>query len=460
MRAAGLFALLIALILWSAPLSAAPSTSSNVVNIPYTLTKLDNGLTVIFHEDHDQPLVVVNVNVNVGSRDERERRTGFAHLFEHLMFMGTKRVPEKQFDELMERQGAWNNAWTSQDRTNYFDVGPSHTLPLLLWLEADRLSALGSQIDQDKLDTQRGVVRNERRQQVENRPYEMVRLRLPELLHPKGHPYHHPVIGSHEDLEAASVADVQAFFNEWYTPRNTSVVVAGDFEPEKARQLIEQYFGSIPAGKPLSERRKAPAPTLDSVVRETLYDNVSSAKIVMAWPSPAAYQPGDAELDVLSEILTQGKASRLYHRLVYDKEVAQSVAAYQASSSLSSHFAVEVIARPEVPLADIEKLVDDELERLRKEKMSGDELQRAKNQYEAGFVGRMQALATRASLLNGYYAEHGDPGWVGKDLQRYLDVTAERVRATAERVLAPGRRVIVHVLPKKDDKKEGETKAP
>ncbi|HZO13252.1 MAG TPA: pitrilysin family protein [Polyangiaceae bacterium] len=433
--------------------AAAAPPSRTDVNIPYSMYKLDNGLTVILHEDHHQPLVVVNLNVNVGSRDEVEKRTGFAHLFEHLMFMGTKRVPEKKFDEWMEREGGWNNAWTSEDRTDYFDVGPSHALPLLLWLEADRFAVLGDQIDQEKLDTQRGVVRNERRQQVENQPYEILRLRLPELIFPKGHPYHHPVIGSHEDLEAASVNDVRSFFKTWYIPRNASLVVAGDFDPKTVRATMQRYFGHIPAGKPLPARRTTQPARLDKVIRETLEDNVTAPKVTMVWPSPALYAAGDADLDILSEVLTEGKASRLYKTLVYDKQLAQSVAAYQASHALESYFAVEAIAKPDVPLAEIEKVIDQELARVRKEPMSAQELARARNQYEFGFVARLQSLATRASMLNGYFAERNDPGWAAKDLQRYLDVTPEGVRRWAEKIFDPDKRVIIHVVPRKEKSK-------
>jgi zinc protease len=428
----------------------APPRSSQLVNIPYTLYTLDNGMTVILHEDHTQPLVVVNLNVNVGSRDEPAKRTGFAHMFEHLMFMGTTRVPEKKFDEWMETEGAWNNAWTSQDRTDYYDVGPSHALPLMLWMEADRFSVLGSEIDLDKLNTQRAVVRNERRQQVENQPYAIVRLKLPELLYPDGHPYHHPVIGSHEDLEAASVGDVQGFFDEHYVPENISLVVAGDFDPAKVKPLISQYFGGIPKAKTPPKRGAVSKPAaLAKVVRTTLEDNVSLSKVVMAWHSPAVYQPGDAELDVLSEILSEGKASRLYKALVYDKELAQTVSAHQASKSLRSHFNIEAVARPGVALADIEQAIDAELDKLRKEKVSDSELRRTKNQYEAGYVARLQSLSTRASMLNGYFADRGDPGYAGADLQRYLDVTTDDVLAVAKRVFDPNRRVIIHVVPRK-----------
>src|SRR6185369_5423925 len=201
-----------------------------------------NGLTVVLHEDHTLPIVAVNVMVKVGSRFEEPKRTGFAHLFEHLMFMGTHRVPTKMFDAWMEAEGGSNNAWTSEDRTDYHEVAPSHALPLLLWLEADRFSSLADDMDQSKLNAQRDVVRNERRQTSENEPYGKVELRLPELLFPENHPYHHPVIGSHEDLQAAAVDDVKAFFRRWYVPNNASLVIAGDIDPAQAKAMVEKVF--------------------------------------------------------------------------------------------------------------------------------------------------------------------------------------------------------------------------
>lgn len=429
---------------------AAQSDTSEALKIPHQVHELDNGLTLIFHEDHRQPLVVVNLNVNVGSRDERAKRTGFAHLFEHLMFMGTQKVPEKMFDAWMEAEGGWNNAWTSNDRTDYYDVAPSHALPLLLWMEADRFSTLGSQIDQAKLDTQRGVVRNERRQQVENTPYGKAELELPGLLFPVGHPYHHPVIGSHEDLEAASVDDVRAFFADNYVAPNLSLVVAGDFEPNETMARIEEYFGSLPN----KERAQRPAPAavaaLEGVIRKEMRDQVTLPKLVMAWLSPALYAPGDAELDLLGEIMSEGKASRLYKALVYDEKIAQNVAAYQGSMALRSHFNIEVVARPGVTLDQLQKAVDAQVERLRNEPVTAAELNRAKNQYEASFVRRMQALSTRAAMLNGYFASKGQPDWTAEDLKRYQDASAADLQRVAKDVLDPERRVILHILPHDD----------
>src|ERR1700733_12003996 len=320
---------LVAVALSLLPFSAR-SARADDVTIPFTMSKLKSGMTVIFHEDHELPVVTVNLAYKVGSRFEGAGRTGFAHLFEHLMFMGTRRAPTKAFDEWMEGAGGWNNADTSEDHTEFFDVGPPTSLPLLLWLEADRLRDLGPLMTQEKLDAQREVVKNERRQTSENVPYGKVELVLPELLFPEGHPYHHPVIGSHEDLEAATVPDVKAFFAQWYDPSNASLVVAGDFDPKEASATIEKYFGAIPShgapADPWDATHASEGTTLRTVVRQTLTDKVELPKVVMAWQSPKHSAPGDAELDLVASVLAAGKASRLYKSLVYEKKIPPSVA--------------------------------------------------------------------------------------------------------------------------------------
>ncbi len=442
------------------------ATAEETVSIPFTRSTLPNGATVIFHEDHAVPIVVVNVSYNVGSRFEAPGRTGFAHLFEHLMFMGTQRAPTKMFDAWMEAAGGWNNAWTSNDRTDYYDVGPPTSLDLLLWLEADRLKDLGPLMTLEKLNAQRDVVRNERRQTSENTPYGKVELRLPELLYPKGHPYHHPVIGSHEDLEAATVDDVKAFFAKYYDPANASIVVAGDFDPKTAKARIDKWFGAIPSNRERSSGSTSQpsdpgAPgfsdtktTLTSVVRETIEDNVELEKVTMAWQSPKHFAPGDAELDILATALGNGKASRLYKALVYDQKIAQSVDASQESGVLGSRFTVEVLARPGVPLEKIEAAIDKELDAVRKNPLADDELTRAKNLIETSFVTRLQSVRERASLLNMYQAEVKDPGYAPKDLQRYRTATKESTREVAAKYLVPDARVIVRAVPKKKGAKK------
>jgi predicted Zn-dependent peptidase len=440
----------------------APSASAADVSIPFTRTTLPNGMTVILHENHDLPVVVVNVSYNVGSRFETAGRTGFAHLFEHLMFMGTRRTPTKAFDAWMEGAGGWNNAWTSNDRTDYYDVGPPSSLDLLLWMESDRLRDLGPLMTLEKLDAQREVVRNERRQTSENTPYGKVELRLPELLYPQSHPYFHPVIGSHADLEAATVDDVKGFFAKYYDPANASIVVAGDFAPAAAKSKIESWFGTIPSrgvpADPGAPGFSDTATTLKSVVRETIEDNVELSKVVMAWQSPKHFGPGDAELDLLSTALAAGKACRLYKALVYDQKIAQSVEAAQESGILGSHFTIGVLARPGVPLEKIEAAIDKEVEAVRKTPLTDDELTRAKNLVETGFVTRLESIRERASLLNMYQAELKDPGYAQKDIERYAAATKEGIRDNAAKYLDPKARVVLRVVPKSEKEKKDTAK--
>ncbi len=439
------------------PVIPAHAGEPGDLSIPFTKTTLANGMVVIFSEDHAVPQVAVNVSYGVGSRMERPGRTGFAHLFEHLMFMGTRRAPTKAFDGWMEQAGGHNNAWTAEDRTDYFDIAPSTALPLLLWLEADRMRELGPLIDKEKLDLQRDVVRNERRQSIENRPYGIEELELPKLLWPEGHPYHHPVIGSHEDLEAAGVEDVKQFFATWYDPANASLVVAGDFDPAEARSTVERWFGTAAThGKPadpgapgFSDQKT----TLTSVVRETVPDNVELTKIILAWQSPHHFGPGDAQLDLVASVLSNGKASRLYKSLVYEQKIAQSVSAVQESRVLASQFVVEATVRPGVDPARVEKALFDEIAKVRDREVGDEELERARNLYEMEFVDRLQGVPTRASLLNSYQAEVGDPGYVQHDLDRYRHATAAELHQYAKAVLSPDALVVLTIVPKKEPKR-------
>jgi predicted Zn-dependent peptidase len=428
------------------------------VAIPFTKTTLPNGLVVVLSEDHALPIVAVNVAYDVGSRMERPGRTGFAHLFEHLMFMGTQRAPRGAFDAWMEAAGGHNNATTREDLTDYFDVAPPTALPLLLWLEADRMRELGRLIDAQKLDLQREVVLNERRQSIENRPYGVEELVVPELLWPAGHPYHHPVIGSPSDLQAATVDDVKQFFDTWYDPANASLVVAGDFDPKAARAHIEQLFGAIPSrGKPAADAgAKGPQGAGDTgfkltgVVRQTVPDQVELPKVTLAWPSPRHFAPGDAEMDLLASVLSRGKASRLYKSLVYEQKIAQSVEAYQESRSLGSVFVVAALARPGVDPAKVERGLLDEVGKLREREVTPEELARARNEYEMAFIDRLQAVPERASLLNMYQIEVGDPGYVQKDLDRYRNATPKDLLVYAKSVLLPNAHVALTIVPREN----------
>ncbi len=430
----------------AAALTAAPD--ARAVDLPFQKTTLSNGLTVIVHEDHTLPRVAVNVLYRVGSQDEEPHRTGFAHLFEHLMFMGTARAPTGKFDRWLEASGGFSNAETSSDLTDYFEESPAPALPLLLWLEADRLEALGQQIDRGKLNLQRDVVQQERRQTSENEPYGVVELRLPELLYPEGHPYHHPVIGSHEDLEAAQVKDVQEFFAKYYVPANATLCVAGDVKPDDVNQLARQYFGNIPGGaRPVRHGIEAPV-SLGKVIRETLEDHVELAKIVMAFPSPAHLEPGDADLDLLAHVLAVGRASRLSKALIYDRSLARSVEVHQHSQEISSYFTVEVTAQPGVNLDELEKATDAVLTSAVTTAPTDSELHQAQNEFEMSFVQGLQDLLARAALLNGYEVEKGDPGYLKKDMDRYRNATSASVLDWAKKTLTLGSRVVIRVIPK------------
>ena len=323
----------------------AMQTETQASSLPEIKTEkyvLPNGLNVILSEDHSIPVVSVNLWYHVGSKNEKAGRTGFAHLFEHMMFQGSQHMDQDYFAPL-EKVGAVVNGSTSEDRTNYYETLPSNYLELAIWLESDRIGFLLPALTQKKLDNQRDVVKNERRQRLENQPYGKVYDLLPSLTYPNDHPYSWPVIGSMADLSAASVEDVSEFFRTYYTPNNASLCITGDFDPVQVKKWIEQYFGSIPPG-PAIDRLKSWVPELDGVRRALVEDNVELPRLYYVWHSPAQYQPGDAEMDLLANILTSGKTSRLYQALVYEKQIAQDVSAYQASQELGSTFNIEVTA--------------------------------------------------------------------------------------------------------------------
>jgi zinc protease len=418
-------------------------------DVRYEKYTLPNGLTVILHEDHSLPVVVVNTWYKVGSKDEPERRSGFAHLFEHLMFMGTKRVPSSQFDQIMEAGGGWNNASTAEDVTNYYDVGPSNLLPTLLWLEADRMEALGQNIDQKKLDLQRDVVRNERRQNVENTPYGKAGEAISSLMYPVDHPYHNSVIGSHEDLEAATVRDVQAFFSTYYVPNNASMVVAGDFKPAEIKPLIEKLFGTLPRGNDVVRKQVMPF-AFKGVKRVTMVDRVQYPKTIMAWHIPPYYQPGDAEMDLAGAVLSKGISSRLYQRLVVKEPLVSEISAYQASKMLGSLFMVEATAREGVSLDRVEAVVDEVLAEFRKSGPTAEELKRQQANLEFGTISGLQSLQNKADRLNEFEFYFGEPNSFRRALDRYRTATPKNVHAVASKVLDPNARLVLRVVPQQE----------
>ena len=421
------------------------------LKIAHEQFRLKNGLNVLLHPDPRLPRVVVNLNYRVGSRDDPKGRAGMAHLFEHLMFMGTRRVKEKQIDLIMEQAGGWNNAYTSHDNTVYYDLGPSRMLQTLLWLEADRMATLAHAITPRKLKLQQDVVVNELRQSYENSPYGKVHLQIPRLMYPAGHPYSWPIIGSIEEVRATTVADVKKFFARYYAPANASLVVAGRFDPRKARKLVERYFGWIPRGSPTGKSATPvkgihPFPAKGEI-RRTLSDKVKLPRYFFAWHSPALLQPGDAELDLAAEILSTGKQSRLHRELVFEKKLALDVEAYQDSRQLGSLFMVEVTARQGVDPRQLKQAVDSVLKTMVDAPPSGQELKRAMAGFETQFVVRLERLQRRAELLNAYFARTGKPDYAEQDLRRYRQVTPEAVHRWCKKVLRKSRRLSLLVVP-------------
>jgi zinc protease len=430
---------------------AAPAAAQTKLEIPYTQFRLPNGLTVILHEDHSVPLVTVNVWYHVGSARERTGRTGFAHLFEHLMFMGSGHVKPGEFDNLLESAGGDNNGSTQNDRTNYYINVPSNALELALFLESDRMGYLLDTMTPKTVDAQRDVVKNERRQSVENQPYGIAQVLINEMLYPEGHPYHWPVIGYMEDLTAASYDDVVAFFKKFYAPSNASLVVAGDIDPVATRRLIEKWFGDVKAGPP-PEPMAIPAAALTSRKTRTVGDKVQLPRLYLAWLTPRHLAPGDATLDVLADILAGGKNSRLYKRLVYDMQIAQDVSAFQASAALSSSFMVIATARPGPTAEELQKVIDEEIAKLQSEPPTAHELERSLNQIEASFYNRLERVggfSGKGDQLNAYYTETGDPDWFNEDVARYRALSVSDIRAAAAEFLPLDKRVELTIEPEK-----------
>jgi predicted Zn-dependent peptidase len=423
-------------------LTGAPALAQDV---PYEKYKLPNGMTVILHEDHTLPTAAVNLWYRVGSKDEPTHRTGFAHLFEHLMFMGTKRVPNGSFDQIMESGGGDNNASTSSDRTNFFSKGPARLLPTLLWLDAERLEDLGRNMTKEKVDKQRDVVRNELRQSYENAPYGKADLQVQELMYPVGHPYHIPVIGTHEDLEAATAQDVRDFFATFYVPNNCSLVVAGDFDPAKTKPLIAELFGTIARGGEPLHRTAGPV-KVDHVIRATVMDSVQLPRLSFAYHSPAGFQDGDAEMDLVASVLTSGNTSRLYKRLVYDEKLCTSVSASQSSEQLGSLFRIDVTPNDGADLDQVEKIVDEEIARFLESGPTPAELERQKASFELGKLTRLQSVEAKADELNEYEYYWGEPNSFKRDLDRYRNATPEKVRDWARTVLTKDARLIMRVV--------------
>ncbi|WP_441288426.1 M16 family metallopeptidase [Sorangium sp. KYC3313] len=435
------------------PAAAATSVS---VAIPVEKYTLENGLEVVLHEDHRTPVVAVNLWYHVGSKDEPRGKNGFAHLFEHVMFQGSKHVGEDMFFKYLERAGASDrNGTTNTDRTNYFETVPANELALVLWLESDRMGWLLDHANDATFTSQRSVVKNERRQNYENAPYGLVPQFLRAALFPEGHPYHLLTIGTPEDLDAAQMDDVKAFFRTFYVPNNATLVVAGDIDRRRAKELIQKYFGPIAKGAPPPVATRPDPGDLATEKRLDIEADVELPRVTISWVTPPSFAPGDAELDLVANVLASGKTSRLYKKLVYDLQIAQDVFAFQQSSQLASTFQITATLKKGKSPEQALKLIDAELERLRKAPPTQDEHDRAQAKVLSELVFSMEQVTARANAINNYNQLTGDPGYFPKDVARYEKATAADLQKATADLLPQGRRVIALVTPKPGAPKAG-----
>jgi zinc protease len=432
--------LVVPLLLLAAPLAAQE------VSIPHTTFTLPNGLKVIVAEDHSTPVAAVNIWYHVGSGYEHPGRTGFAHLFEHVMFMGSRDVPQGRFDELLENAGGNNNGSTTTDRTNYYEIVPANAVPLAMWLEADRMGTLTDSLTQPKLDTQRDVVKNERRQRYENQPYGLMWETAYDALYPAGHPYHWTTIGSMADLSAASLDDVKSFFHRYYTPNNAVLTVAGDVHAADIRRLATQYFGWIPRGPAVAPPTVA-VPQIAATRYITREDRVTLPQVSMTWRTGPRFSADEAALNALAQILTGGKSSRLYKRLVFERQVAQTTQAFNDANLLSGDFWILIRGKPTTPLDSLEQAVNEEIAKVAATPPTADELRRVVNGIETAFVSNLETVQNKADQLNDYEYFAHDPGFAARDLARYRALTPADVQRVARQYLVGKNRIVLSFVP-------------
>ena len=418
------------------------------MDLPFTKHTLANGLDVLVHEDHHVPIVAVNVWYHVGSKNEQPGRTGFAHLFEHLMFEGSEHHNSGYFPPL-QQAGALLNGSTNADRTNYWEVVPTSAVDLALWMESDRMGYLLPALTRERFETQRDVVLNERRQNYENRPYGLAVMAITDALYPPDHPYHWLTIGAAADIRAMQLEEVQTFFRTYYHPANASLSLAGDIDTGDALKLAEKYFGDIPAST--RPERVVAQGSLAREMRLLLEDRVEMPRLYIAWHSPAMFAEDDAEMDLLSDLLANGKTSRLYRTLVYERRIALDVSAFQNSRELGSFFLLVATAAPGQSLTDIASAIDATLGELIEKGPTASEMDRAEAQAEAHFMYRLQTVGGfggKSDQLNAYNVFRKDPGFFSRDLARSQNATIESVRLAAKRYLRFDARVTLSVVPR------------
>lgn len=422
-------------------------TSQSAPRLPFEKFTLPNGLEVILHVDRSTPIVAVNGWYKVGSGDETRGRTGFAHLFEHVMFMGSEHVPVGEFDKWLEAAGANNNGSTSFDRTNYYETGPSNALPLMLWLDADRMGWLLPTMDLPKVNIQRDVVKNERRQSYDNVPYGRAYETMLSALFPPTHPYSWPVIGSMTDLSAASLEDVQQFFRKYYAPNNASIAIAGDFNPDSAKVWVRRYFGSIPRNTDAPVRAVVPALTLTRDTVLVQEDRVQLPRVYYMWHGVKAFHANEPALDALAAILAQGKSSRLYKTLVYDKQIAQDVGLSHQASRLDGVLVLSATAKPNVPPAALAAEINKAINDVADHGVTERELTRVKNGNRASVLNELSSVLGKADRLNYYNYFAGTPDYLQQDLARYEKLTVTDVQRVARTYLVSQPKVVMTVVP-------------
>jgi zinc protease len=433
-----------------AGLALATTAFAQDPQLTYEKYTLPNGMEVILHQDKTVPLVAVDVWYHVGSSDDTKNKSGFAHLFEHMMFQGSKHTgADQHFNVLRKIGGSGVNGSTADARTNYFEVVPSHQIETALWLESDRMGYLLPLLTAESMKNQIDVVRNERRQNYDTQPYTKAEFKIRELLYGEDHPYRYLGIGKHEDLEAASVDDVKGFFKKWYAPANATLVLAGDFEIPEAKKLVEKWFGNFPkTQKPA--RKELEMPKLSKEQRVEISDELAPlVQVHYTWATPKYLAASDPELQLLGSILSNSGTGRLYKALVLDKELVESVAAYQDSQRLSSEFHIVASLNPTAKLEDVEKIINDELTKLTKETVSAKELSRAVLGFESGYIYGLESLIGRAETLQSCNSDFGTPDCITKDLDRYRKVTPEQIRDVAAKYLIPQARIVIISKPAK-----------
>jgi zinc protease len=399
------------------------------MRIPVETFHLDNGLFITLSEDHTAPIVAVNLWYHVGSANEKMGRTGFAHLFEHMLFQGSAHVGSNEHFELIQRAGGTLNGSTWLERTNYFETVPSNELALVLWLEADRMGELLPAMTQEKLDTQRDVVKNERRWSVDNQPYGTMLEKLQALVFPPSHPFQHSLIGSMDDLSAASLDDIAEFFSTYYTPDNAVLSIAGDFDASETRKLVSEYFGPIPRGK--GKPPLAPMvlpPVFGEHRREVIHDNVSLSRIFMAFRSPVFGSDEYYAASIVAAALGLRRGSRLHRSLVREKQIAADASAFTFDLAKGTDLlVVDVTARPEISVTQLEEEVEGEIDRLYTDGVSDAEVRRAKSLIETDLIASLQSAGERADRLSMFATYFEEPELINEQVHRYRAVNVDQV---------------------------------